>query len=55
LAIALAPPTTVGGPLTHWSLRRLKGYLERRKIVPSVAIDTLRCIMRERHVTFQRT
>src|SRR5579859_5031363 len=29
VAIALAPPTSVGEPLTHWSLRRLKGYLER--------------------------
>src|SRR4029450_6758543 len=31
VAIALAPPTTVGEPLTHWSLRRLKAYLERRQ------------------------
>jgi hypothetical protein len=55
VAIALAPPTTVGEPLTHWSLRRLKGYLERRKIVPSISIETLRSILREKHVTFQRT
>lgn len=55
VAIALAPPTTVGEPLTHWSLRRLKGHLERRKIVPSISIETLRCMLRERNVTFQRT
>jgi hypothetical protein len=55
VAIALAPPTTVGEPLTHWSLRRLRGYLERRRIVPSISIETLRCILRERNVTFQRT
>jgi hypothetical protein len=55
VAIALAPPTTVGEPLTHWSLRRLKGYLERRKIVASVSIETLRSILREKKVTFQRT
>jgi hypothetical protein len=55
VAIALAPPTTLGEPLTHWSLRRLKGYLERRKIVPSISIETLRIILREKKVTFQRT
>ena len=55
VAIALAPPTTVGEPLTHWSLRRLKGYLERRRIVPSISIETLRRILAEKHVTFQRT
>src|SRR5919197_5438918 len=55
VAIALAPPTTFGEPLTRWSLRRLKRYLERRKIVPSISIETLRSILREKNVTFQRT
>jgi len=55
VAIALTPPTTLGEPLTHWSLRRLKGYLERRKIVPSISIETLRCMLGEKNVTFQRT
>src|SRR5205823_12380656 len=55
VAIALAPPTTLGEPLTHWSLRRLKGYLERRRVVRRIAIETLRCILREKNVTFQRT
>src|SRR5438046_3527693 len=55
VAIALAPPTTLGEPLTHWSLRRLKGYLERRRVVPRIAIETLRSILREKNVTFQRT
>src|SRR6202171_5988387 len=55
VAIALAPPTTLGEPLTHWSLRRLKGYLERRRLVRSIAIETLRSILHEKNVTFQRT
>jgi transposase len=55
VAIALAPPSTVGEPLTHWSLRRLKGHLERRRIVSSISIETLRTILRERTITFQRT
>ena len=41
--------------MTHWSLRRLKSYLERRRVVPSISIETLRCILREKNVTFQRT
>ena len=55
VAIALAPPTSVGEPLTHWSLRRLKGHLERRGVVRRISIETLRCILREKNVTFQRT
>jgi homeodomain-containing protein/DDE superfamily endonuclease len=55
VAIALAPPMTLGEPLTHWSLRRLKGYLERRRVVHSISIETLRSILREKNVTFQRT
>jgi hypothetical protein len=43
------PPTTLGEPLTHWSLWRLKGYLERRRVVRSIAVDTLRSILRERN------
>jgi hypothetical protein len=41
--------------MTHRSLRRLKGYLERRRAVRSIAVETLRTILRERNVTFQRT
>jgi hypothetical protein len=55
VAIALASPTTLGEPLTDWSLRRLKGYLERRRVVRSIAIETLRSTLREKNVTFQRT
>jgi hypothetical protein len=47
VAIELTRPTTRGEPLTHWSLRRLKGYLERRRVVRRIAIETLRSILRE--------
>jgi len=55
VAIALTPPRTLGEPLTRWSLRRLKGYLERRRVVRRIAIETLRAILLERKITFQRT
>src|SRR5260221_8113250 len=45
VAIALAPPTTLGEPLTRWSLRRPKGYLERRRGVRRVAVGTPRRIL----------
>jgi hypothetical protein len=54
VAIALTPPTTLSEPLTHWSLRRLKNYLERRRVVRRISIEALRCILREKNVTFQR-
>jgi Homeodomain-like domain len=55
VAVAMAPLIMYGEPLTHWSLRRLKRYLERCKIVSSISVETLRCILREKNVTFQRT
>ena len=55
VAIALSPPTTLGEPLTHRSLRRLEGCLDRGRVVSHTAVETLRCILREKNVTFQRT
>jgi hypothetical protein len=55
LAIALAPPRSLGEPLTRWSLRRLRGYLVRRRVVPSISIETIRSILAEAHASFQRT
>jgi PPOX class probable F420-dependent enzyme len=51
----LAPPSSVGEPLTRWSLRRLRGYLVRRRVVPSISIETIRSILAEAHASFQRT
>lgn len=55
LAIALAGPKAAGEPLTRWSLRRLRGYLIRRRIVPSISKETLRVILKEANASFQRT
>ena len=55
LAIALAPPSSLGEPLTRWSLRRLRGYLVRRRVVPSISLETIRSILAEAHASFQRT
>jgi transposase len=55
LAIALAPPSRVGEPLTRWSLRRLRSYLIRRRLVASISVETIRAILAEAHASFQRT
>jgi hypothetical protein len=55
VTIALTPPTSLGEPLTRWSLRRLNGYLERRRVVPRIGVETLRRMLLERNVTYQRT
>ena len=55
VAIALASPGCVGEPLTRWSLRRLRSYLERRRVVPRISVETVRTILAEAHASFQRT
>src|ERR687885_589793 len=55
LAIALAPPSSLGEPLTRWSLRRLRGYLVRRRVGPRISLETIRSILAEAHASFQRT
>src|ERR687885_2681919 len=47
VTIALAPPTSVGEPLTRWSLRRLQRYLIRRRAVATISVETVRTILAE--------
>ncbi len=55
VAIALACPQDHGEPLTRWSLRRLRSYLIRRRVVAQISIEGLRRILREAGVSYQRT
>ena len=55
VAIALAPPRSVGEPLTRWSLRRLRRYLVRRRVVPTISVETVRLILAQAHTSYQRT
>ncbi|MDY7091055.1 MAG: IS630 family transposase [Actinomycetota bacterium] len=53
---ATTRPTTLGCPFSHWSLRKLVGYLDRcheRRVV--ISRERLRQILREAGVSFQRT
>jgi len=46
-------PEKLGRPFTHWSLRKLAGYLDGQGI--AVSRERLRQILRQRGISFQRT
>jgi transposase len=52
---ALARPHKLGLPFTTWSLRKLRDHLIEEGIVESIAVETLRRVLAERGITFQRT
>ena len=51
---ALIPPKIVGCPFTRWSLRKLRAFLIRRRVVKTIGSETLRRIFVEYGVSFQR-
>jgi transposase len=55
VAIALACPRFYGQPLNRWSLRRLRRYLLRRRIVASISVEGLRQVLRRAGASWQRT
>jgi transposase len=55
VAIAGACPRAYGVPLTRWSLRRLRRYLLRRKVVRQLSVEGLRQVLRAAGCSWQRT
>jgi len=56
VAAARTRPEKLGLPFTHWSLRKLAGYLASRPGWPvRTGRERLRQILRERGISFQRT
>lgn len=49
------PPYQLKLPFSVWSLPKLRGYLIQKRIVASIAIETLRRLLREEGVSLQRT
>jgi len=49
------PPYQLKLPFSVWSLPKLRDYLIQKRIVSSVAIETLRRLLREEGVSLQRT
>jgi transposase len=56
IATALTRPRKLGRPFTHWSIRKLSGYLADNPVrVVTISRERLRRLLREHHITFQRT
>jgi transposase len=53
--VATAPPQAFGRPFNQWSLRKLRQFLIDRKLIAPVTVPTLRSVLKERKVSFQRT
>jgi transposase len=53
--IALARPCDLGEPGTRWSLRTLRRYLIRRRVVKSISREHLRRLLNKMGITAQRT
>lgn len=53
--VVCTPPYHLKLPFSVWSLPKLRDYLIRKRIVSSVAIETLRRLLREEGVSLQRT
>ena len=55
VAAARTRPEKLGQPFTHWSLRKLAGYLARRDRPVRIGRERLRQILHARGISFQRT
>jgi transposase len=55
VAIAGACPRNYGVPLNRWSLRQLRRYLLRRKVVRRLSVEGLRQLLRAAGCSWQRT
>ncbi len=53
--IATTRPQLLKEPYTRWSLRTLRAYLVRTKVVPQISTERLREILSEEKVSIQRT
>jgi transposase len=52
---AKCPPDLLDCPFKRWSLEKLREYLLKEKIVPSISLETLRTILHENKVKLRRT
>ena len=52
---ALCPPDLLGEPYRRWSLPKLRDFLVREKVVDSIAIETVRQMLKTAKVKIRRT
>jgi transposase len=52
---ALSPPRLLGRPFSRWSVAKLREYLIEKRIVKRIGLETVRRILKEEHISLQRT
>ena len=52
---ALCPPDLLGEPYRRWSLPKLRDFLVREKVIDSIAIETVRQMLKVAKVKIRRT
>lgn len=52
---ALCPPDLLGEPYKRWSLPKLRDFFVREKIVDSIAVETIRQMLKSAKVKLRRT
>lgn len=52
---ALCPPDLLGEPYRRWSLPKLRDFVVREKIVESIAVETIRQMLKAAKVKLRRT
>lgn len=55
IATALARPTDLGLPFTHWSIAKLQDYCREKKLLPAFSNEWVRRLLRREGISFQRT
>lgn len=55
IATALARPTDLGLPFTHWSVAKLQDYCRKKNLLPEFSDEWVRRLLRREGISFQRT
>jgi transposase len=55
IATALARPTDLGLPFTHWSVAKLQDYCREKKLLPQFSDEWVRRLLRREGISFQHT
>jgi len=55
IATALARPSDLGLPFTHWSVAKLQEYCARRRLLPPFSDEWIRRLLRREGISPQRT
>jgi transposase len=55
IATALARPTDLGLPFTHWSITKLQDYCRQKQLLPDFSGEWIRRLLRREGISFQRT